>query len=101
MMVGAFRNLGDLLHELDAVQELLELDRLADGVVLVLPSGQRLQLLRDLFCAEFRHGEDLRMPMTASFSTSILVPRIAIANPCGVIPVARACGKTGLEQTET
>src|SRR5260370_39575849 len=75
MMVGALRDLGDLLHELDPVQEFLELEHLADSVVLVLPSGERLQLLRDLLSAEFCHDEILRM-----LSLSILVLRIAIAN---------------------
>ena len=44
-MVGLFSHLGDLADEANAVHEGLELKALADGVVLVLPSGQRLILV--------------------------------------------------------
>src|SRR4029077_12181525 len=60
MMVGAFRDLGDLLHELDSMQEFLELEHLADRVVFVFPSRKRLQFLSDFIGAEFRHVEILR-----------------------------------------
>ena len=67
MMVGGLGDLGDFLHELDALQKFLELERLADGVVLLLPSGQRLQLLLDLLLTEFRHLGILLISTVASF----------------------------------
>src|SRR5208282_1139989 len=92
MMVGGLGNLGDLLHELDAVQEFFEPERLADRVALVFPSGKRLQLLRDLLRTELGHLEILRMPPVATAG-----PHPSPAHPVrkrsGVVPVARACGK--------
>src|SRR5271166_1562668 len=94
MMVGGFGNLGDLLHELDAVQEFLELERLADGVVLVLPSGKRLQLVRDLLRTELGHVEYLQC-RRSRLPLSILVLRLRIANDAALYPLRAPVVKHG------
>src|ERR1700693_858037 len=93
MMIGRLGNLGDLLHELNAVQEFLELERLADCVVLVFPPGQRFQLLRNLFGTEFGHVEILRKPSKSEI-ISACPSHHSRLRACAVIPVARGCGNT-------
>jgi hypothetical protein len=55
MMVGLLGYLSDPADKVDAVHESLELIALADGVVLVLPPGQRFNFGRDFIRGKFRH----------------------------------------------